>query len=329
MSLRVGIIGAGRIAWAYDGGYWDGHSACVTLASCFHRHPQTRLVAIFDPVAGARAAFKTGYKGPGPVAIHDRLETFLQEGLDLIAIASPSTYHGAHISACLDALVPRLWVEKPVTLDIASFDALRTRVAKMSNPPRICVNYLRRSLPQLSFMQRHLAESQDAPGDIVITLRYSRGLNVNGVHMLDLLGALTGATEIPPLDFLRYTDPANPQFGLTISGIPVTVTGQALPFHLIEFDITDSRGRLSLTQGGQSLTWEAAEPNPDYPGFFRLGKPSLVVGLEEGETAMREATFRMLVSLLDDSGQPASSLETAWFSQALLEAVQSACEGGE
>lgn len=327
MSFRAGIIGAGRIAWAYDGGGWDGHAPSVTLASCLHRHPRTRLVAVFDPVDGARSAFEDGYKGPGPVALYDNLESFLQEDLDLVAIASPSEHHAAHIAACLDANVPRLWIEKPVTLDIASFEALRARIAAMANPPRSCVNYLRRSLPQLSFMLRHLADSPDAPGDIAIDLRYSRRLDVNGVHMLDLLGALSGATQIPPLDFLRCADPANPQFGLTLAGIPVTVTGHALPYHLIELDITDSRGRLSLTRGGQALTWEATEPNPHYPGFFRLGRPGLVAGLEDGEQAMQNATYRMLVSLLDDSAQPVSTLETAWFSQRLLEIVQAGCGG--
>lgn len=329
MTLRAGIIGAGRIAWAYDGGNWDGVSPSVSLASCLHRHPETRLVAVFDPVAEARAAFQSGYKGPGPVSVHDQIEAFFGEGLDLVAIASPSAYHAEHIRACLDAQVPRLWIEKPVTLDIASYDALRTRVGAMPVPPRTCVNFLRRSLPQLAFMRLHLAESPDAPGGIAIDLRYSRRLDVNGVHMLDLLGALTKAQEIPPLDFLRCADPANPQFGLTLGGMPVTVTGHALPYHLIELDITDSRGRLSLRRGGQSLTWEAAEPNPDYPGFFRVSAPRPVPGMEDGEEAMREATFRMLASLVDDSAPPVSTLETAWFSQALMDAVLSACEGAK
>lgn len=323
-TLRAGIIGAGRIAWQYDGGGWDGRSACVTLASCFHRHPQTQLVAVFDPVVSARSAFRSGYKGPGPVAVHESLTDFFAENLDIVAIASPSQYHAAHIAACLDAKVPRLWIEKPVTLDLASFDALRSRVAQMPNPPRTCVNFLRRSLPQLAFMQRHLAQSPNQPCEIKLTLRYSRGLAVNGVHLLDLLGAVTAATSVPPLDFMRAPDPENPQFGLTLCGFPVTVTGQSLGYHLIEFDITDSRGRLSLNRGGQSLTWEAAEPNPDYPGFFRLGTPNPVEGLEPGERAMQEATFRMLCSLVDDSAPPISSLDTAWFSQALLETVNMA-----
>ncbi len=319
--LRAGLIGAGRIAWQYDGGGWDGQSACVTLASCFHRHPQTQLVAVFDPVASARLAFQNGYNGPGPVAVHETLTDFFAENLDIVAIASPSQHHAGHIAACLDAQVPRLWIEKPVTLDLATYNDLRARIGQMSNPPRTCVNFLRRSLPQLAFMQQHLAQSPNHPAEIELTLRYSRGLAVNGVHMLDLLGAVTGATSVPPLDFIRALDPENPQFGLSLCGYPVTVTGQSLGYHLIEFDVTDSRGRLSLNRGGQTLTWEAAEPNPDYPGFFRLGTRNPVAGLEPGERAMQEATFRMLCTLVDDSAPPISSLDTAWFSQALLEAV--------
>lgn len=329
MTVRAGIIGAGRIAWAYDGGHWDGKTPAVTIASCLDRHESTRLVAIYDPVPEARAAFEHAYLGPRPVTLHSQLESFFAEDLELVAIASPSALHASHIEACLDANVPLIWIEKPVTLDIASFDALRARIAKMVMPPRICVNYFRRSLPQIAFMKRYLLDSPDAPEDIAIDLRYSRGLDVNGVHALDLLGALMNGCEIPPLDFVRYSDPANPQFGLTLEGIMVNVAGRSLPYHLIECEIIDSRGRLRLSQGGESLSWEVSEPNPVYPGFFRLGEPHPVVSLEDSKVAMKEATFRMLCSLLDTDKIPYSTLETAWFSQALLEAVQSAYKGGE
>jgi len=321
MTLRVGIIGLGRIAWGYDSGRWDGTAPALTHASCFGRHPETELAAAYDPVVEARAAFRAGYAGSAQVALHDGLEGFLAENLDLVAIASPSEHHAVHIAACLDANVPRLWIEKPVTLKLDDYSQLLDRIQSMPQPPRTCVNYPRRALPQLAQMKRHLAASATRPENISIEVSYSRQLAVNGVHMLDLLSALTGATEVPPLDYLRKGPNGNPQFGFSLSGHPVTVTGHDLPYHLIELSITDDRGRLSLVRGGRDLVWEKAVPNPGYPGFFHLAPPEGLKGVEDGETAMNQSMYRMLCSLTDPQAPELSTFESAWFAQALLESV--------
>ncbi|MFK8082831.1 MAG: Gfo/Idh/MocA family protein [Granulosicoccus sp.] len=328
MTLRAGIIGAGRIAWQYDSGVHIEQQPSVTLASCLHRHPETLLVSVFDPVAESRKNFHQGYLGPQPIELHEDLNHFLAQKLDLVAIASPSQYHADHIEACLNAAIPRLWIEKPVTLKLEDYGRLLKQYQSLIAVPRICVNYLRRSLPQITYMKDFLAKSPDIPATTAINLTYSRQLEVNGIHLLDLLGALTDSTEAPPLDFIRTGNGENPQFGLTVTGYPVTVTGHDLPYHLIEISITDSRGRLSLVHGAQELVWEAAEPNPDYPGFFRCARPRPVPEMSASTNGLQEATYNMLCALLDDRKPSPSSLETAWFSQSLLDRVQTACLAG-
>ncbi|MFK7993560.1 MAG: Gfo/Idh/MocA family protein [Granulosicoccus sp.] len=323
--LKAGIIGAGNIAWRYDGGAWLGKPPSLTLASCLNRHPDTSLTAVFDPAKEARDRFNKQYLGPRPVTLYQSLDNFLMENFDLVAIASPSQFHAEHIQACLRAAVPKLWIEKPVTLDLVDFNRLLECHRNMDAPPRTCVNYLRRALPQLDYMKTHLRKSPDLPPAIKIAINYSRQLEVNGVHMLDLLGALTNAQEAPPLDFIRVADGVNPQFGITLNGHPVTVTGHDLPYHLVELTITDSRGRLSLARGALQLVWEAAEPNPDYPGFFRVSNPEYITEFNGVDSSLDEATYRMLCELVDDQEVSSSSLETAWFSQALLDRVQHAC----
>jgi len=322
VTLRAGIIGAGRIAWAYDGGGWDGKRAALSLASCLDRHPGTALVAVHEPVAAAREAFERGYAGPRPVAVHGSLDRFLAERLDLVMIASPTARHAEHIDACLDVAVPRLWVEKPVTSTMAAFDALHRRLDALGDPPRHCVNYTRRCLPQLHRLKSHLDAADGGSGSVSIALEYSRGLDVNGVHLLDALGYLTGARQAPPLDYLRDAAGPNPQFGLRLAGHPVTVTGHDLPYHLIELSVTDARGRMSLVRGAQDLIWEAAEPNPDFAGFFRLRAPVPVPWLSRGETALQEGPYRLLCALLDESMSMPSTVHTARFAQALLAHVQ-------
>ena len=318
MSLRCGIIGAGQIAWRYDAGRWDG-ARSLTHAACFDRHADTQLVAVFDPIAQSRAAFEAGYAGPAPVDLPETLSDFLALELDLVAIASPTPHHGDHLRACLDAGVPRLWVEKPVTLEFAEFETLRTRVEAMPAPPRICVNYFRRALPQVARLKAHVQACSDLSG---IEIVYSRALAVNGVHLLDLLGHVFDATTPPPLDWVRPdASGANPDFGLTLAGVPVTVTGHDLPYHLIEMRVTSAQGRMSLTQGGAALMWEAARPNPDYPGFFNVAPPAPEMPAAQTQAAMHDGMFLMLDNLVDAQAVPLSPLQSAYFAQGVLTRV--------
>jgi hypothetical protein len=321
MSLRCGIIGAGQIAWRYDGGRWDGRRS-LTHAACLDRHPETDLVAVFDPVEHSRAEFETGYNGPAPVALPETLQDFCALNLDLVVIASPTHHHGSHLRACLEAGVPRLWLEKPVTLEFAEFESLRKAVEAMPAAPRISVNYFRRALPQVARLKAHLRATPDLTG---VEIVYSRALAVNGVHLLDLLGHLFDVTRPPPLDWVRAdASGANPDFGLTLAGVPVSVTGHALPYHLIELRLIGPDGRMSLTQGGGALMWEAAQPNPDYPGFFNIAPPEPVLPEGLAQAAMHDGMYLMLDNLLDPQAVPVSPLHSAYFAQAVLTQVTEA-----
>ncbi len=316
--LRAGIIGAGRISWGYDGGRWDEQSTSFTLASCLNHHAGTQLVAIYDPVTEARNAFKSGYQGQGKVALYDDLDAFLSSGLDLVAIASPSSHHFSHVEACLDASIRQIWVEKPVTLQLADYDVLAKRFAGMELPPRCCVNFVRRGLPEVGLMKEHISSSPDPLEKVSIEVRYSRKLDVNGVHLLDLLGALTGAEQAPPLNYLIPSLSGNPSFGMTLSGMDVKVAGFDLPYHLIELAITDSRGRMMLSDGAARLTWEPKEPNPHHEGFFKLGAPVGIVGMN-GD--LKGAALNILDSLVDGDSELIAPLGSARFSQELMERV--------
>ncbi|MFK7941515.1 MAG: Gfo/Idh/MocA family oxidoreductase [Paracoccaceae bacterium] len=314
MSLRAGIIGAGQIAWRYDGGAWDG-ARSVTHSACLDRHPDTELVAILEPAAQVRTDLRTQHPKGDALVLPERLEDFLALDLDMVTIASPSEHHARHIAACLNAGIPRLWIEKPVTLDLDAYRDLRTTLTAMEHPPRTCVNYFRRFLPQYQHLRAHLNTS---PGITGVALTYSRRLDVNGVHLLDVLGFLFEVATPPPLEWLRPDAGGNPSFGLMLGDVPVTVTGHDLPYHAVDVAVTGAEGRMSVTRGGLDLVWEAACPNPDYPGFHHLAPPKPVPGFEDAGDWMRDGTFRALDALVAEGPPPASTLETAWFAQALM-----------
>jgi len=317
VTLACGIIGGGNIAWRYDGGAWNGAQS-TTHSACIDRHPETRLVAMFEPVAEARAQLAAGHPRAQDLDLPETLEAFLDLDLDLVTIASPSEHHAAQIAACQDAGIPRLWIEKPVTLSLADYRRLTVAHDAMDRQPRTCVNYFRRFLPQYHRLKAHLNTST---GITAVEVTYSRRLDVNGVHLLDMLGFLFDMVEPPDLDWCRPDPGGNPDFGLTLDGVPVTVLGHDLPYHAIDIRVTGAEGRLAVTRGGLDMVWEPVLPNPDYPGFFHLGPPEALPGTVEMVQAMRDGTYLSLSGLLDESTDPASTLESAYFAQALMEAV--------
>lgn len=320
--LRAGIIGAGRIGWRYDGGRWDGRRS-VSHAACLARHPRTQLVAMLDPASAALddAAHALGEA----VCVTDDMDRFFAQKLDLVCVASPTEAHDAHLRACVAAGVDYVLVEKPVTTDLADFQALLSDWERLASPPRVCVNYFRRALPQV----RAMRAACRAGGLKALDLVYSRGLSVNGVHMLDLLGFLLDAEVPPPLAWVEG-DPDNPSFGLHFDGpgVRVTVCGLDLPYHCIEARAFFEQGRMSLLDGGVRLEFEACEDNPDYPGFYHLGLPRAVIDPAHAAEAARDGTYRSLCDLVDDDMTIGSTLRSASFAQQLLEAVRVACCGG-
>ncbi|OAN76243.1 hypothetical protein A8B78_01790 [Jannaschia sp. EhC01] len=316
--LRAGIIGAGRIAWSYDNGIWDG-ARSVSHAACLHRHPDTTLAAVFDPLPEARTAFQGGYKGPGPVALCDTLEAFFAHDLDVVAVASPSETHGEHIAACLTAGVPRLWVEKPVTTDAASFEALTRQLADCAPPPRIVVNYFRRFLPQVAEVKKRLQAALSHGTLRRVDATYSRAFVVNGVHFLDLIGYLFDALEAPAFDWVDRAGSADPSFGMTLNGVPVAVMGiPNLGYHALDLRAVTDDGRLSLIQGAAELTWEAKQPNPDYPGFFNLAPARPLLDPKTTSAAMLDGTYLSLCDLVDDSAPSRAPMEASAFTQTIL-----------
>ncbi len=315
-AIRCAILGAGRIGWSYDGGAYDGVRS-VSHAACYDRHDQTELVAVFEPDEGARAAFASDYKGPGTPLVSGDLEEVLALSPDCVSVCSPSGHHAAQIDRLLDSDARYLWIEKPVTLALADHEALLAKWRSKGAPPRISVNYFRRGLPQYGVL--HEAAAITAPVSIQAT--YSRGLDVNGVHMLDQIGAVLGQSNVPELDWADFTDADNPSFGFHSGGTRVSVTGMDLPYHCIEIAVVLPDRRLSVVRGGLELRDEPAVANPDYPGFHHLAPIQPDPQAPAYGQAMLDGTYRNLCGLLDLSAKPPSTLESSLFASRLLDRV--------
>ncbi|KRF24390.1 inositol 2-dehydrogenase [Phycicoccus sp. Soil803] len=120
--LRFGLVGTGRIGQV--------HAAGIAA------EPDAELVWVADPNLSGAQGVAARYGGKPTDSTEELLDA---RDIDAVLVASPTPTHLALIEACIDAGLPVL-CEKPIDLDIARVDNLRTKVAGSAVPVAIGFN---------------------------------------------------------------------------------------------------------------------------------------------------------------------------------------------
>lgn len=130
--LKVGIVGLGRLG--------RRHAECLA-----HNAPGARLVAACNPSAGALDWARDWL---GVTQLHQDFRRFVESAdVDAVVLASPTTEHANQFDAALRA-GKHVFVEKPLSLDIATCEALAQQAAE--RPAQVVmVGFERRFDPDL------------------------------------------------------------------------------------------------------------------------------------------------------------------------------------
>ncbi|HET6672029.1 MAG TPA: inositol 2-dehydrogenase [Agromyces sp.] len=115
-QVRFALIGTGRIGQV--------HAASIAA------NPDATLTLVYDPVVEGAQAVTQRYGG---VVASDLEAVFSSADVDAVLIASPTPTHIDLIDRAVDAGIPAL-CEKPIDLDIARVDALRSKVEVSAVP---------------------------------------------------------------------------------------------------------------------------------------------------------------------------------------------------
>jgi predicted dehydrogenase len=282
-----------------------------------------RLAAGCDPDAERRRKFAAAQGVP----VYADIEALLAaERPDIVSICSPAAAHAAQVRACLAAGVPMVWLEKPPVAALAELDALIQAAAAAS--AAVLVNYQRRYEPAYRLL-RQACQGTRLGALRHLEITYSRGLRVNGVHLLDILFYLLGdpgTFQIAGRD--EPADPDHPCFHIAFEGgIRASVTGIAgLPYHNIDVTATFEGGRLAVLHGGLALREELRVEHERYPGFYRLREaPQGLVPQDPGDNL--GAALADLMDAHETGRAPASNLRTAGGAQRVLDMVLAAPRG--
>lgn len=183
-SLRVGVIGAGRI----------GALRAETLA---HRVPRAELVAISDAdqAAARRLASKLG-----PITVvGDYRELLIDSAIDAVFICTPTSTH-ADIMVQAAAEGKHLFVEKPIALDMAQVDRALDAVEQAGVALQIGLN--RRFDPTFARVRQAIADG--TIGDVHLLHIISRDPAPPPVSYVLTSGGLFSDMMIHDLDMARF-----------------------------------------------------------------------------------------------------------------------------
>lgn len=316
-AYRAALVGLGNIAWRFDRGQGSGQGG-LSHASAYTRNSRTLLVAGCSPDAGDRTAFKKAFGVSVYASLSDLLE---HESPDIVSICSPSPWHVSQTLTCLKNKVPMIWLEKPAAGSLQELDQLLEINGQVRST--VVVNFQRRYCPAYQNLRRVYAEQRLGTCGL-IQLTYSRGLEVNGVHILDMLFFVTGDQEPWQLEWASAGgEGKNPCFVLLLAKGPrVMISGLSLPYHCIDIALTCDQGRVSMLHGGMTPVVEERVEHELFPGFYRLryiGDEILGGG---GLAGSMEAALDDLLDSFEQNREPASNLKTARASLALIEAVR-------
>jgi len=309
---KVAIIGLGNIAWQYslEGNEKNGSKSHL---SAYQHCKQTKVVAACDPDEKTRAQFK---KNCPEIELYSSPRELIEnETVDIFSICSPSDLHFEHCLLALEASPKAIWLEKPpVTGEISQLKELIKKSEETST--KVLVNYTRRySKPYLKL--KNFFDDEEVKS---IRVSYSRGLETNGSHLIDILTFLCPESEKFQLKGI-IENKENPSALFSYNDIPITITGIDLDFHCLDFELTSNSKRMNVKYSGSELVTESKVENPDFPGFY-LFKVNSTEKFDSPGSLMNEV-LSDLISAIDKPERTKSNLYSSLSTIKLIEQMRS------
>jgi myo-inositol 2-dehydrogenase / D-chiro-inositol 1-dehydrogenase len=282
--LKVGIVGLGRLG--------RRHAECLA-----HHVPGAQLVAACNPSA---SALEWARDELGVTQLSQEFEPFLATAeIDAVVLASPTTEHAHQFEAALHA-GKHVFVEKPLSLDVATCEALAQQAA--AHPDKVVmVGFERRFDPDLvraraaiergELGQPFLVRSQtcdrlDPEGFFVKVAPTSGGIfNDCSVHDIDLARWMLGNPKATKV-FASGTNAVHPELaqhndvdnGLAIiefegGARAVLYASRTMPHgHETTLEVIGTQGTVQVGFGAQvgTTTFRSAQGvhHPALPDFY-------------------------------------------------------------
>jgi len=287
MSFNAAIIGCGNIAGGYDQKVPTEWS--LTHAGAYHLCPDTRLVAVADTEPSVLKAFQNKWNVESGYV--DYIEMLKHEDIDILSLCLPTEYHYQAFKAAVNHNIKAIYCEKPLSHDLDEAH----QMVELSQGRVVSVNYFRRWNPKLARVAEEIKGGSFGKG-INAIVRYTKGVFVNGSHMVDLMRWFFGEPQKMNLISTAYDDTADPgvDFFLAFNGGvgAYFINVPDANYVFIDVDFLTESGRIVIGQRGQAITRFSVVQDPHY-------QFNILAGGRVEQTDWRNCTLRAVVEIVD------------------------------
>lgn len=240
--MKILVIGCGNIGAMYD---YHTDEVHTHVKAFHHLGYQVDFIEPRDDIAGM-VKKKYGFQ---------RREFFKLNLSDynIISISTPTEHHSFYLLAAIEAKVPVVICEKPITYSI---DELKKLIKAYNlGQTKVIVNYIRRFQESYSWLKNEILNLQEPLQSI--HCNYHKGLLNSAGHAIDLVQFLTSfelkhknIVEIgrnydyfrndPTISFAGYQD-----------NVQYFFRGLSISYQIFELDFIFNSYRISLTDSGK------------------------------------------------------------------------------
>ncbi len=268
------IIGLGQIGMGYD--LDSKNNKVYTHAKAFTENHDFELIAGVDLSKTKRDLFKKRYK----LNAYSKIETAMANNkADVIIIASPTENHYSILKQVFNCYSPEaILCEKPLAYNINDAEEIVNLCNKYS--VKLFVNYMRRSDPGVIEIKKRI-ESNKILTPVKGFAWYSKGFLHNGSHFFNLLefwlGAYVQSNLLTSGRKLNNID-SEPDVEVNfVKGKVIFMSAQEESFSHYTIELISQSGRLRYDYGGQYITWNSVQIDPDIPNYQVLKeKPEIL-----------------------------------------------------
>jgi len=310
------LVGLGKIAWKM--GRESATGSSLSHRDAYDQNSKIKLVAGFSPDKSEIDDFYDKCKIVG----YSNLDKMLkQEKPDIVSICSPQPFHAEQLELCYKHNILMVWLEKPAaasSIEVKNLEKIRKEITPS---PVVLVNFQRRYTDSYQKL-KNIIENKIYGEVLSVEINYSRGLMLNGSHMVDLLVYFFPESQFEVIWVEKGHKPESPDFIVRLTDKLIAyVNGIESIFHNLDLKITFEKARLSIQHGGMDLRVEEVRENDLFPGYYRLyDKESNQLGVPGFNHAFDKALEDLIDSYENDK-QPVSNLKTAFEGQIIVENI--------
>jgi predicted dehydrogenase len=267
-KLKSVVVGLGQVGQGYDYDSLD-NSVILTHAKALSVHNGFELVAGIDTNLDQRKRFEKKFSKPAFSCFKKLKENYKP---DVFSIATPLPTHFSIFNEALMLHPKAIICEKPVAENLN--EALQMIDAVETSNCAVTVNYFRRFNPAIIKLKEKI-ENADFGEIYKITAWYTKGIQENGSHFIDLFHFLLGqAKSFEILKTGRRWNNCDPEPDLLIHFDDTDVyifAGREECYYMGGFELIGTKGMVHYVDG-QPIKMCFSQDDPVYPDYKNLGK---------------------------------------------------------